>query len=99
MTSLRSTDPLAVLREGERVTVSTPRVELGRAPPEFSGNCLFWTVPDIPDFPPEARNRGVVVIVGVHSGSLEEGAAFVQPLRELAEPLVDLSGQMPFSVI
>jgi FAD/FMN-containing dehydrogenase len=72
---------------------------IAKAPPEFSGNCLFWTIPDIPDFPPEARNRGVAIIVGVHSGPLDEGAAFVQPLRELAEPLVDLSGQMPFAAI
>jgi FAD/FMN-containing dehydrogenase len=29
---------------------------------------------------------------------LDEGAAFIQPLRELADPLVDLSGQIPFTV-
>jgi len=72
---------------------------IAAAPPEFSGNCLFWTVPDAPDFPPEARNRGVAIIIGVHSGDLEEGAAFIQPLRELGEPLVDLSGQLPFAAI
>ena len=72
---------------------------IAQSPPEFSGNCLFWTIPDVPDFPPEARNRGVAIIVGVHSGPLDDGAAFTQPLRELAEPLVDLSGQLPFAVI
>lgn len=70
-----------------------------QAPPEFSCNCMFWTIPDVPDFPPEARHKGVIIIVGVHSGSIDEGAAFIQPLRELAEPLVDLSGQMPFTVV
>jgi FAD/FMN-containing dehydrogenase len=69
------------------------------APSEFSSNCLFWTVPDIPDFPMEARNRGVVAVVGVHIGPLDEGAEFVQPLRELGEPLVDLSGQIPFVAV
>jgi FAD/FMN-containing dehydrogenase len=72
---------------------------IAQAPSEFSGNCLFWTVPDIPDFPPEARGKGVVVVVGVHIGPLDEGAAFVQPLRELAEPLVDMSGQLPFTAV
>ena len=72
---------------------------VAQAPPEFSGNCLFWTIPDAPDFPPEARNRGVVIVVGVHIGPLDEGAAFIQPLRELAEPLVDMSGQLPFTTV
>ena len=69
------------------------------APPEFSSNFLCWTIPDLPDFPPEARNKGVAIVVGVHSGPLEEGAAFIQPLRELAEPLVDLSGTLPYAVV
>ena len=72
---------------------------VAQAPPEFSGNCLFWTIPDILDFPPEARNRGVAIVIGVHIGPLDEGAAFIQPLRELAEPLVDLSGQIPFTAV
>ena len=75
---------------------------LAKAPAEFSGNCLFWTIPDVPDFPAAARNRGVAIILGVHSGDLDEGAAFIQPLRELegvGEPLVDLSGQLPFIAV
>ncbi|HRW09956.1 MAG TPA: BBE domain-containing protein, partial [Caldilineaceae bacterium] len=72
---------------------------MAKAPAEFSCNCLFWTVPDAPDFPEEARNRGVLIVVGVHSGPVEEGAAFIQPLRELATPLVDLSGQLPYTAV
>ena len=72
---------------------------MAKAPAEFSCNCLFWSVPDLPDFPPEARNRGTAIIVGVHIGPLDEGAAFIQPLRELAQPLVDLSGQLPFAAV
>jgi len=75
---------------------------LAQAPAEFSGNCLFWTIPDVPDFPAAARNRGVAIILGVYSGDLNEGAAFIQPLRELegvGEPLVDLSGQLPFTAV
>lgn len=72
---------------------------MAQAPPEFSCNCLCWTIPDAPDFPPEARNRAIVAVSGVHCGPLDEGAAFVQPLRELAEPVLDLSGQMPYVVV
>jgi FAD/FMN-containing dehydrogenase len=35
-------------------------------------------------------------VAAVYSGSVEEGAPVVQPLRELAEPLVDLSGPWPW---
>jgi FAD/FMN-containing dehydrogenase len=72
---------------------------MAQAPAEFSCNCLFWTIPDVPAFPPAARNRGVVILVGVHNGPVDEGAAFIQPLRELAEPLVDLSGQLPYVTV
>lgn len=71
---------------------------IAEAPAEFSGNYAFWTIPAIPDFPPGARNKGAVSIVGMHSGSLAEGARFIQPLQELAEPLLDLSGQLPYAV-
>lgn len=69
------------------------------APPEFSCNFLCWSVPDVDIFPPEVRNRNVAIVSGVHCGPLEEGAEFVQPLRELGEPVLDLSGQLPFTAV
>ena len=38
----------------------------------------------------------VVIVVGVYSGSVEDGEPVVQPLRELGEPLLDLSGPWPW---
>ena len=35
-------------------------------------------------------------MAGVYSGSVEDGEPVVQPLRELAEPLIDLSGPWPW---
>jgi hypothetical protein len=72
---------------------------MAQAPPEYSSNCFCWTIPDVPVFPPEARNRDVIGLPGVYCGDLEEGAAFVQPLRELAQPVIDLSGQYPYAVV
>src|SRR5581483_471841 len=37
-----------------------------------------------------------VLVAGVHSGELEHGEAVVQPLRELATPLLDMSGPWPW---
>ncbi len=91
---------VAVMYPFEKVAEIMPawRDFMAQAPPEFSCNCLSWAIPDLPSFPPEARNQRVVAIAGMHSGSFDEGLAFIQPLRELAAPVVDLSGQLPYTV-
>jgi hypothetical protein len=38
----------------------------------------------------------VIIVVGVYSGSVEDGEPVVQPLRELGEPVLDLSGPWPW---
>jgi hypothetical protein len=87
--------PLAAINE----VLPAWRDFMAQAAPEFSCNCLCWTIPDAPAFPPEARNQDIIAVVGVHCGPLDEGAAYIQPLRELAQPLLDLSGQLPFAVV
>jgi FAD/FMN-containing dehydrogenase len=72
---------------------------MATAPEEISSNFFFWTVPPVPDFPEEARGRRVVIPVAVHSGPIEEGAALMQPLRELGTPLIDLSGPLPWTAM
>src|SRR2546430_2165197 len=67
------------------------------APPEeLSALAFFWTVPREEPFPPELHGKPVVVVAGAYSGSVEDGEPVVQPLRELAEPLIDLSGPWPW---
>ena len=72
---------------------------MDQAPREFSCNCLYWTIPDVDAFPPEARNVDIVAISGVHIGPLDEAAEALQPLRELGEPVLDLSGEYPFTAV
>jgi FAD/FMN-containing dehydrogenase len=72
---------------------------MDQAPREFSCNFMYWTVPDVDAFPPEARGVDVVVISGVHSGPLDEAAAALQPLRELGDLVLDLSGEYPFEAV
>ena len=69
------------------------------APREFSCNFMYWTVPDVDAFPEGARKKDVAVISGVHCGPLAEAAAALQPLRELAEPVLDLSGEYPYAAV
>lgn len=69
------------------------------APEEFSSFAAFWTVPAAPGIPEEHHGKRALILAGVHCGSLEEGARVIQPLRELATPLVDMSGQLPWTVV
>jgi FAD/FMN-containing dehydrogenase len=66
------------------------------APDELSSIVLLWTVPPGEAFPPEHHGKPVVVVAGCYSGSVEDGEPVVQPLRELARPLIDVSGPWPW---
>jgi len=66
------------------------------APDELSSIALLWSVPPGEPFPPEHHGKPVVVVAACYSGSIEDGEPVVQPLRELGEPLIDLSGPWPW---
>jgi FAD/FMN-containing dehydrogenase len=69
---------------------------MASAPEELSSIALFWSVPAHEPFPPELHGAPIVVVAGVYCGPVAEGEPIVQPLRELAEPLMDLSGPWPW---
>jgi FAD/FMN-containing dehydrogenase len=66
------------------------------APDELSSVAICWSVPPHEPFPRKLHGRPVFVVAGAYSGSVEDGEAVVQPLRELGEPLIDLSGPWPW---
>jgi FAD/FMN-containing dehydrogenase len=66
------------------------------APDELSSMALLWSVPPGEPFPPEHHGKPVMVVAGAYCGAVEDGEPVVQPLRELGEPLVDLSGPWPW---
>lgn len=72
------------------------RDSMSHAPDAFTANFTMWSVPSHEMFPAEIHGRPVVIPAGVHSGPIDEGARFIQPLRELGEPLLDLSGPIPY---
>ena len=69
------------------------------APDDFTSEFFFWTVPDHESFPPDLRGLDIVIPAGVYAGPSEEGERYVQPLRELGTPLLDLSAQRPFTAV
>jgi FAD/FMN-containing dehydrogenase len=70
---------------------------IATAPDEFTPFAVFWSVPE--GFPPELVGTPIVILAGVYAGPVEEGERLVRPLRELATPLLDLSGPMPFTAV
>jgi len=66
------------------------------APDELSSVVLLWSVPAAEPFPPDLHGTPAVVIAGAYCGPVEDGEPVVQPLRELGQPLIDLSGPWPW---
>lgn len=66
---------------------------------EVSSLCLFQTLPAAEAFPQVVWNRGVVALPTVYAGSVEDGQKALQPLREMGEPVLDISGPIPFRAL
>ena len=57
----------------------------------------FSTVPPTADYPEAAWGRRVYTIAALYPGDAAEGEPLLEPLRHLAEPIVDFSGSMPYA--
>ena len=90
--------PFYPLEDGARL-MPLWRDFMAKAPEDLSSTFLIWSVPPAPPFPAELHGKAVVIVAGVHSGSPEEGARLIQPLRELSKPLLDLSGPLPYAAV
>jgi FAD/FMN-containing dehydrogenase len=69
---------------------------MATAPEELSSLAICWSLPPSEPFPPEVHGTPVVAVAAAYCGPVEEGERVVQPLRELAEPVVDASGPWPW---
>ncbi len=69
------------------------------APDEVNLSATFWTLPAGPAFPEPLHGRPVIVLGAAYAGPPEEGEAVLRPLREIEEPLADLSGTIPFTAM
>jgi FAD/FMN-containing dehydrogenase len=64
---------------------------------DFAPLAVLGHVPEADEIPAEAHGRPYVAVLGMHTGPAADGAEATSPLRELAEPLADLSGTMPYT--
>jgi FAD/FMN-containing dehydrogenase len=74
------------------------RAFVEQASDEVSSQAYFWGVPAVEGFPTEIWNKPVVIMTAMYAGAASEGERVLDPLRRLATPVVDLSGQMPYAV-
>ena len=82
-------DASAVLRQWRDFVLS--------APEEVTSAAIIWTIPgDPPGMPDAVVGRDVLITAAVYAGPAAEGERVLQPLREFATPLADLSSPMPF---
>ncbi len=69
------------------------------APGELSLIAFVMKAPPAPFIPAEVVGRLVVMATLVHAGDLEAGQAAVAPFRQLATPIADMVGPMPYPAI
>ncbi len=69
------------------------------APDELTTITNIMLAPPAPFIPEERIGETVMMILAVYTGEMEEGARVMQPLRDIAEPVADLVGPMPYPVI
>ena len=69
------------------------------APDEVTGLVNLTTAPPLPVIPEEWHGKKVAVFVAVSTGPLEDGESLVAPFRKLGEPIADLLGPMPYTMM
>jgi FAD/FMN-containing dehydrogenase len=66
------------------------------APDELSTAGFIWSLPDVDELPEPLRGAPYVGVAGMWAGDPAEGERATRALRELATPLLDLSGRMDY---
>jgi FAD/FMN-containing dehydrogenase len=70
-----------------------------QAPDEVTALMNLTSAPPLPVIPEEWHGRKVVALLAASTGPVEEGSALVREVRELADPIADLLGPMPYQVL
>ena len=69
------------------------------APDEITAVVNLTTAPPLPVIPEEWHGKKVAALIAASTGPVDEGEALVQAFREVAEPIADLLGPMPYQGI
>jgi FAD/FMN-containing dehydrogenase len=66
------------------------------APDELSTAGFVWSLPDADELPEPLRGAPYAGVVGMWAGDPDEGERVTRALRELATPLLDMSGRVTY---
>jgi FAD/FMN-containing dehydrogenase len=72
------------------------REAVAGAPDELSTAGFIWALPVVDELPEALRGAPYVGVAGLWAGDPQEGERATRTLRELATPLVDMSGTMDY---
>ena len=89
--------PFYALEDGAKALRAWRAFTAG-APDEVSSLAVVWSVPDS-SRSLQSWKSPVVILAAVHAGAPEDGARLMQPLREIAAPVLDMSGPFPWPAL
>jgi FAD/FMN-containing dehydrogenase len=69
------------------------------APDDITAALNLTTAPPLPVVPEEWHGKKVIALIAVSAGPVEEAEAQFRAFREVAEPVADLLGPMPYTVM
>ena len=69
------------------------------APDEVTGVVNLTSAPPLPVIPEEWHGKKVVAFIAASTGPVDDGAGLVRRVRDVAEPIADLLGPMPYGVL
>lgn len=82
--------------ESAAAVIPAMREYAATAPDTVNISATLWTIPPVPGFPGELHGRAVIILGAIYVGPPDEGTRVLQPLREIEEPLLDMSGTLPY---
>jgi FAD/FMN-containing dehydrogenase len=69
------------------------------APDDVTGFVTLMTAPPLPVIPEEWHGKKVAAFIAVSAGPVDEGAGLVGDFRQVAQPIADLLGSMPYTAM
>lgn len=84
-----------VLRSCERFLSTGP--EDNKDPKDIAPLGVLGRVPPIEEFPPASHGELFVALLALYPGDPAAGERILQPLREITDPIADLSGRMRYT--
>ncbi len=85
--------------EKARTVLARFRDFVSDAPDEVNALAALWSIPEHPGFPAHLHGRNVLIVGGTYAGPAERGEAVLRRLREIDEPILDMSSPIPYCAL